>query len=568
MHELLNGGAAFYSYAALSSIIIRRQGNSDLIEIAYTSSDPGITWNTVKLVSEEMKYSYDNLKYKTANDIVKYYEQELNKLRTKLNQQENDLTDYNVQNSVINYTEQTKSIANSFADFENRYEETQRSYESSTKIINELEKYMEVRTKLVKTNEEFINALEDVSRISGKITEIETFTSENALNKDTELTRYQDQLKDVEKRIALLTDKINSYKESKEGVAIDGLVQEWLSQTLIQVKSKADLEILNKRKHDFEEQYKNYSPIGTKINQQEREINVTEQSYLQVLHALNMAKMKQVNLQLTSSNLTTISEAAYPLFSDKGKRMFLVIAAFIGSLIFIIALNLVIELLDRTLRDAERAKRLTGMNILGAFNGRNSQLKYRGFVKTCNRISAAYACNRLAPYLQKNKTLYINILSIEEREGKTFVAKYFQERWEELGFQVRYIRIGEEINIESSLFTTENIEEYIKAESQPDIVLIEYPSIQGNSVPPHLLSSSQVNILIANVRRVWKNSDKEFVSYLREITKNTSLYLYLNNASREAVEDFTGQLPPQTSMRSFTNRMMYMGLTATNSAIK
>ena len=120
----------------------------------------------------------------------------------------------------------------------------------------------------------------------------------------------------------------------------------------------------------------------------------------------------------------------------------------------------------------------------------------------------------------------------------------------------------------SSLFTTENIEEYIKAESQPDIVLIEYPSIQGNSVPPHLLSSSQVNILIANVRRVWKNSDKEFVSYLREITKNTSLYLYLNNASREAVEDFTGQLPPQTSMRSFTNRMMYMGLTATNSAIK
>ena len=140
----------------------------------------------------------------------------MNKLRTKLNQQENDLTNYNVQNSVINYTEQTKSIANSFADFENRYEETQRSYESSTKIINELEKYMEVRTKLVKTNEEFINALEDVSRISGKITEIETFTSENALNKDTELTRYQDQLKDVEKRIALLTDKINSYKEVKK----------------------------------------------------------------------------------------------------------------------------------------------------------------------------------------------------------------------------------------------------------------------------------------------------------------------------------------------------------------
>ena len=397
LHELFNGSSAFYSYNALSSIIIRRQGNSDLIEIAYTSTDPGITWNTVKLVSEELKYSYNNLRYQTANDIVKYYEEELKKLRVQLNKQENELTDYNVKNSVINYIEQTKAIAHSFADFENRYEETRRNYESSSSIIKNLEQYMDIRTKLVKSNEEFINTLAEVSRISGKITEIETFTSDEMLSKDQELVKYREELRDAEKKIGLITNNINSYKESKEGLAIEGLVQEWLNQTLIQAKAQADLKVLNERKNDFADQYKNYSPIGTRINQQEREIHVTEQSYLEVLHALNMAKMKQKNLQLTSSNLNTISDASYPLFSDKGKRFLLVIAAFIGSIIFIIGLNLVIELLDRTLRDAERARRLTGMNILGAFTGRNSQLKYRGFVKTCNRISAAYACNRLTP---------------------------------------------------------------------------------------------------------------------------------------------------------------------------
>ena len=72
---------------------------------------------------------------------------------------------------------------------------------------------MEVRTKLVKTNEEFINALEDVSRISGKITEIETFTSENALNKDTELTRYQDQLKDVD--TSEIQGRLRDFKQKK-----------------------------------------------------------------------------------------------------------------------------------------------------------------------------------------------------------------------------------------------------------------------------------------------------------------------------------------------------------------
>ena len=568
LHELFNGSSAFYSYNALSSIIIRRQGNSDLIEIAYTSTDPGITWNTVKLVSEELKYSYNNLRYQTANDIVKYYEEELKKLRVQLNKQENELTDYNVKNSVINYIEQTKAIAHSFADFENRYEETRRNYESSSSIIKNLEQYMDIRTKLVKSNEEFINTLAEVSRISGKITEIETFPSDEMLSKDQELVKYREELRDAEKKIGLITNNINSYKESKEGLAIEGLVQEWLNQTLIQAKAQADLKVLNERKNDFADQYKNYSPIGTRINQQEREIHVTEQSYLEVLHALNMAKMKQKNLQLTSSNLNTISDASYPLFSDKGKRFLLVIAAFIGSIIFIIGLNLVIELLDRTLRDAERARRLTGMNILGAFTGRNSQLKYRGFVKTCNRISAAYACNRLTPYIKKGDTLCINILSLEEKEGKTFISRYFQESWEELGFNVKYLRVGQDIPIDASLFMAEHIDKHIQLESRPDILIVEYPSIQQYGVPSHLLGSSQVNLLVANACRVWKNSDTELVKYLRDITEGTALYLYLNNATREAVEDFTGQLPPQTSMRSFANRMMYMGLTATNTAVK
>lgn len=568
LHELFNGSSAFYSYNALSSIIIRRQGNSDLIEIAYTSTDPGITWNTVKLVSEELKYSYNNLRYQTANDIVKYYEEELKKLRVQLNKQENELTDYNVKNSVINYIEQTKAIAHSFADFENRYEETRRNYESSSSIIKNLEQYMDIRTKLVKSNEEFINTLAEVSRISGKITEIETFTSDEMLSKDQELVKYREELRDAEKKIGLITNNINSYKESKEGLAIEGLVQEWLNQTLIQAKAQADLKVLNERKNDFADQYKNYSPIGTRINQQEREIHVTEQSYLEVLHALNMAKMKQKNLQLTSSNLNTISDASYPLFSDKGKRFLLVVAAFIGSIIFIIGLNLVIELLDRTLRDAERARRLTGMNILGAFTGRNSQLKYRGFVKTCNRISAAYACNRLTPYIKKGDTLCINILSLEEKEGKMFISRYFQESWEELGFNVKYLRVGQDIPIDASLFMAEHIDKHIQLESRPDILIVEYPSIQQYGVPSHLLGSSQVNLLVANACRVWKNSDTELVKYLRDITEGTALYLYLNNATREAVEDFTGQLPPQTSMRSFANRMMYMGLTATNTAVK
>lgn len=78
-YELLNGFNPFYSHDALSKVLIKRLGNSDLIEISYKSSDPGIALNTVKLTSEELRNSYNILRYKTVNDIVKYYEDELKK---------------------------------------------------------------------------------------------------------------------------------------------------------------------------------------------------------------------------------------------------------------------------------------------------------------------------------------------------------------------------------------------------------------------------------------------------------------------------------------------------------
>ena len=124
----------------------------------------------------------------------------------------------------------------------------------------------------------------------------------------------------------------------------------------MKTKAKAELDVLDQRRKVYDEQYKIYSPIGTQIDRQQREIKVLEQSYLQMLHALNMAKMKQKDIQLTSATLRLISEPTFPILSDKSKRSLLVIASFFGSILFIIGFNLLIELLDRTLRDALKGK--------------------------------------------------------------------------------------------------------------------------------------------------------------------------------------------------------------------
>lgn len=567
LFDLFNYTHPHYSYHTLKTISVVRLNNSDLIEISFKSNDPGIALQTIKFVTEELISTYENTRYKGANDIVSYYEKQLKAHQESLNILEDDLTAYNVTNQVINYEEQTKALAISYTNYEDRYEQTTRELKSAISLIDKLESQMDIKSKLIKTNSDFLDALSEVSTINGKITEIEAFQTDNAIIENTELEKYKKQLKTAESKILGLSNNINAYKFSKEGVAIDDMVNQWLNETIRKTKAEAELKVLNERRGDFDKKYKTLSPVGTQINRKEREIRVKEESYLEILHGLNLAKLKQKNIQLTSASLNTITPPTFPLMSDGSKRGLLTAAALIGSIIFIIGFNLVIELLDRTLRDAERAKRLTKTSVFGAFTG-NIQLKYRGYIKACNRVSAAYTCNRLNSFLHKGKPTFINILSIEEKEGKSFVIKYLKEQWEEQGLNVICLVAEKDFTVNSSYLLANNFDYFKINDKDIDIIVIEHLCMQQNTIPSELLKKADVNLLIVNACRVWKNSDDEYLKYLKEVKADAPLYMYLNNAKREAVEDFTGPLPPKASMRNLTNRIIYLGLTARNSAVK
>ncbi|MDL2221168.1 hypothetical protein LJC35_01285 [Parabacteroides sp. OttesenSCG-928-N08] len=568
LYWLFNQPHPHYGYESLEKTEMSRLANSDLVEISYTTNDPGIALNTVNLIREELIATYETIRYRTVNDIVSYYEKELAKTKVILNQLEDDLTQYNIANSVINYTEQTKALAISFTDFSDRYESVLREFESSARVLEQLDSQIETRTLLSESNTEFIKSLNELSTINGKITELETFNSGRANESvSDELTGLKNQMQETEKRIAMLSDQMDKYKYSKEGIAIDDIVARWLDALLTNVKTSAELDVMENRKSDFSEFYEQFSPIGTQINRREREINITEQSYLEILHGLNVAKLKQKNLQLTSSSLNTITPPSFPLSSDGNKRILFTIASFLGSIIFIIGCNLIIELLDRTLRDADRTRRLTNMPVLGAFTG-NIQLKYRGYIKACNRISANYICNRLNSYLRPGKTLHINIMSIEDREGKSFVSNYLLEQWEDQGLLAKHYVAGKDFPIDHQYIQATHFEQLHQEDAQDsNIVLYEYPAIYRNSLPVSLLKEADVNILITNAQRVWKKSDDEFIKYLKEMVKDAPLFIYLNNATRETVEDFTGQLPPETSIRTVANRIIYMGFTSRDSSV-
>lgn len=568
VYTLLNEGYPYYSYSALGTVGIVRLQNSDLIEISYTTDDPGIATNTVKLFNEELLNSYNELRYNSTNDVIAYFEKEVAKLKAQLNQKEDVLTDYNVQNSVINYTDQTKAIAGAFSMYLDRVEDAEKRFESSRALVFQMQKQMDTRTKLFYTNKDFLKQLDDISNLNGKITEIELFTTEDAQKKNSDLYSYKSQLKDKERQIAKLTKDMDEYKYSKEGLAISELADQWIKSLIANTEAGAELKVLKERKREFDETYARYSPVGTEIKRRERDIGVTENSYLEMLHALNVAYLRKKNIQLTTSNLNTISEPSFPMSPNKSKRLLFIIAAFFGSLVFITLYKLIIELLDRTLRDGDRAQRLIGIRPIAAFVGRG-ELRFRGYIKYWNRKAATYLAVRINKSLNLDGTSFINVISINKGEGKSYVTNYISEEWERIGLKVKIVTLTRDDmeNIDMTLATDFSSLIPVNESNDYNIVIFEFPALIENSLPKELIQKTNMNVIIINAKRVWKKSDDELITYFKDIAKDSNYALILNNADRYDVEDYTGDLPPEKHRKKFANWFLYMGLTSKKTSV-
>lgn len=571
VYAMFNRPVPFYSAEALNKIQVVRAGNSDILNLSYTADDPGISQQTLILLIDELLKAYEILRFKATTDVITYFEQQVRLAKTRLNEEEDDLMRYCVQEQVINYEEETKALANTRYGADDRLEQAMRTYEGAVALRKMLDEKMDIRAQIIRSNTNLLQELEKVSSLNQNIMEQEIFIANKAQDSNESLQRNKQELKKAEEKISHISDNLNEFSFTKEGVGISSMVSEWLGALVNEARAGAELTVLKNRQDEIFTQYSHMSPVGTQVTRKQRSIGIAEDNYRNQIRGLAEANLRLKNIEMNSSNLQTVSPPDYPLTDNGRKRMIYIALAFVGSIVFIITYFLLIEILDRTLRDAFRSKRLTGLPVIAAFNG-VSNLKFRGFLKACNRLAAAYCCRQLNKHFQANDSTVFNLLSMEPREGKSYLSKYFSDYWESEGLCVRIVKSGIDFDAESREYVNaqqlSDFWQLNEAEEKPDIILVEYPAASAASLPLSVLKKANTNLLVANACRLWRNSDVASLNPIKEAMADTPFYLYLNNADREVVESFTGDLPPQTPVHSFFSRIAQLGLTAKNAAVK
>ena len=243
-----------YSYGALKNIKVERKGASDLLKVSYSSDDPGIAYNTLDILMTEFVNEYRNIRYGETDKVIEYFKGELSRIGHDLRMAEDSLTQYNIEKRVINYTDETREIAAISKEFELREQDILFAYNSSKAMKEELEKQMDSNTKQLLNNISFINKLREASSLTGKISELESFSNNSTINSNS-LQDYQAKLRQTAKELSNLSDKYISGKQTKEGIAKTNIVEQWLTQTLALEKAKSELDIIQRSRADLNDRY-------------------------------------------------------------------------------------------------------------------------------------------------------------------------------------------------------------------------------------------------------------------------------------------------------------------------
>lgn len=565
IYGLLYYNHPFFSLAQLSERIkVNRILKSDMIDISYSASDPGIAYHTLEILNKEFINQYQDLRYGETNNVIKFFEDELERVGRKLRIDEDSLIDYNIDKRIINYGEQTKQVTIMDAEHQMKMQQLLLDYTSTKYLSDFFEQKLGEQAKTLRANGEFVRLLNKITNLNSKIANIEAFsTGESQVEASKELDNYKKQLKEAEEEFSHIADLVSASKSSTQNVGNQALISQWLDQVVLAEKVKAELAAMDIQRQKLDQDFIYFSPIGATLNRKERNIGFTESTYMSLLQSLNQARLRQKNLQMTSATLKVMNPPTYPLNALPTKRKMILFATFMLTILFIVGYFILVEILDRTLRDRLRTEKITGGKVLGAFPG-ESVLRYRRYSKTVNEIALKYLSNAVVPYLEQGKTNIINLISTEPQDGKSFIGKQLEEYWTGMGFRVKRLVYNKDFFIEDKKYMlAQSIYELSEEKNTFDILLVEYPSVNYNTIPPSLLKEATLNLLITKATRTWKDTDQSSFNKLLKIIGNDSrLFIYLNEINRDNLQEFTGQLPPYTRIKNMIYRLSQFGLTA------
>jgi polysaccharide biosynthesis transport protein len=516
VYTLLNYTQPNYSFNALSAIKVQRVYSSDLLKIEYQTDDPGICQQTLLILNEVCIRNYKSVKENRSDAVVKYFERQLANASKKLNEAEDKLLQFNMDNNIINYYEQSKAVAGMKEELDAAFNGKKVELAGLEASIARLEEKLGNQQQIQLRSSEIVDLKNMLGALSYKIASAESrgVIADSGIQDLATLKAEYDKLKDD---IKTKVNDLYKYGNSAEGLPLKELLAEWLSKVIAAEDARASLRVMAENYKEFLKQYAIYAPAGANLKRIEREISVSENEFLEILHSLNQANLKLQDNEF-SSNIKAVDPPYYPLNPVPTKRKILVLAGALIGFLMLITLIFAMEYLDNTLRNPEKASSILKLPFLGVLPKVFLKAGTLNMPFILNRLTETSIQNIELMFKAKdikNSPRTIAVISTIKLEGKTVFAANIARKLTRQGKKVLYLN-----------YSTESLEQFET----------EQISNNGNSLPDSVLGNMRQTRQFSFLSSLLGYPDQR-ISFNSPFLKDPDTYLKKENCLKYKTEE-------------------------------
>lgn len=544
---------------SLSKILGRlrasRKASSDMMELVYRTNDPGICKYTLEYLLEVFMKKYAGLKEEENINAIRYFEEQLEGAKEKLDDAEARIKAFISSNNILNFYEQGKYLDIAYLEHEEAEDEAKRIKAGTESNIEQIEELFDMYSSRTKVIDELIGLQK---LLISKSNELESLSVNPTANRER-IRWLKEDIEEVQQQISQRTDKVFEISTSKEGIPRNTILEEWLKLKIEYEQQLSSLEVMKDRKSDLYNKISSFAPLGAELKKLEREVTVNEGQYLSILHGLNMAYLKKYDLEMTS-NQQVIDEPFYPIDPLPSKKKLIVAGSYAAGLFLVLFMIIGRRLLDDRINSLDRAIQYTGLHVGGMFP--NTKYKRRGMDTDLLMASLKEQFLGQVILKQEEKIQSINppliiIYSNRKTEGKTFIADILARELSGIDGKVLLMAQADKTlvsdhvydvvnyNDDKSLIRTKSISELITDDIDIhgyDYIILILPAMLNQSLPEKIIESASLSIMVLNANRKWNILDDKLKDYYASVSNGNQL-LVLNKMHLDYLEEGYGEFP-------------------------
>lgn len=570
--KLLYQSASPYAVESiLGRITVARKNSSDMLELSCKANDPALCQQTLVFLIDTFRKRYQAFRSSENGTVVKYFEDQAQSAHHGLTSAEDRLTNFGIQNKIINYGEQSKFTAEAKENTTSEYVHEKMQQEAAQASLSTLERKLDENASVLLANSNVSAKRVELGKLQTKLANALVYEYPPA-----EVAKLRANTDQLSEELKVAVRRLYNSTNTIESIPKQDLLGDYVEQMLKLQESNARLKVLKARVQDYAGIYGELAPQGSAVHRLEREVGLAEREYLSVLHGLNMARIRQKDLEMTGS-MEVIDAPALPMKPQPSIRSMLIVISFVAGLVLLLAYLLGRQLLNGSIQTPERAEQLSGLPLGAAFPVIDKQFaKYDlTFIEQCvieqlrSRIlieTPSISEDHRRPYR------LITLWGTRSGQGKTWVGERISHQLVKAGHRVCYLYPNNSAErpdtdamtvaypIETDFADTVEVGvllQLVDTYKTPvfDYIFLEMPELLTNAMPVHLVSQSHLSLLVVHAKSTWTKADQAVNTLYQKASRN-KLMVVLNAVEPDLLEPLLGKIPQSNTKVSRKNKQL------------